>query len=198
MAKTPQGNDPLDFEPANLPTEYLAALGLVSASASHTDSVIEMAVAGMLGIDGERGWAVTSHMSGPLRISALKSAAEIRLSDPRALDELDEIINRIEAAMGARNNMIHGSWCRNPATGQVFLVKQEARTHVVARSIPMTVDEIKLKAATLYEAGIDLMRLIMALDVMPALPQPRQRGVNTPKERKAARAERRRTSASPS
>lgn len=46
MALTPNGNEVLTFEPAMIPQEHLAAIGLMSASASHTDSIIEMAIAG--------------------------------------------------------------------------------------------------------------------------------------------------------
>ena len=188
MDKTPQGGEIYDFEPAKLPQEFLAALGQVSASASHTDSIVEMAIAGMLGIDGEQGYAVTAHMSAPLRTSVLKAAAEIKIDNPKALDELDVLLQRIADAMGARNQMLHGSWAIKPSTGEVMLIRQEARTHVEITSRPVTVDEIKLKALALYDAGIDLMRFLIALDLVPALPKAgRKRGVNTPSARKAAR-----------
>ncbi len=187
MKKTPNGNEVLDFEPEHLPHDFLAALGLMSASASHTDGIVEMAIAGMLGIDGEQGYAVTAHMSAPLRVSVLKAAAEIRFDNPKILDELDVIIDEITNAAGARNDMIHGAWCLKRSTNEVILVKQEARTHVNVTSRPMTVDEVKLKSRALYEAGINLMRFILAVDVLPALPRERVRGANYPKARKAAR-----------
>lgn len=184
MDKTPNGNELLDFEPGNLPADHLTAIGLMSASASHTDSIIEMAIAGMLGLDGEQGWAVTAHMSAPLRESALKSAAEIALQDERALNELDDILKAIKAAATDRNDMVHGSWAYRKSDKTVLLVQQEARTHVSVTSRPVAVDEIKLKAMALYEAGINLIRFLIAVDKMPPLPKPRLRGVNTPKERK--------------
>jgi hypothetical protein len=187
MDLTPQGNEVLDFDPQRLPEEYLAAIGLMSAAASSTDSIVEMAIAGMLGIDGEQGYAVTAHMAAPLRASVLKSAAEIVLNDPRALDELDHHLEAIKKAKEARNDYIHGSWCVRPSDEAVFLVQQKARTHVEVGSTPVTVDEIKSKALTLYEAGMNLMSFILAVDKLPALPRERQRGVNTPKARNAAR-----------
>lgn len=188
MDRTPSGNEVLDFDPANLPQDHLAAIGLMSAAASSTDSIIGMAIAGMLGIDGEQGYAVTAHMSAPLRASVLKSAAEIAISNPKLLDALDDIMEAIKNAANERNDIVHGSWCVRPSDGTVLLVQQEARTHVVITSRPVTVDEIKLKALTLHEAGMDLMRFITMLGLIPALPRTdRQRGVNTPKARKAAR-----------
>lgn len=186
MDKIPSGGEVFDFEPANLPQDFLAALGLMSASASITDGVVEMAIVGMLGLDGEQGWAVTAHMPAPLRANVLKSAAEIRFSDPRILDELDVLLEAIKKATEARNEIIHGSWCRVPSTGQVMLVQQKARTHVEVSANPMTVDEVKLKATALYDAGMNLMQFIMAIGAVPDLPGDRPRGINTPKARKAA------------
>lgn len=185
MKRTPNGNELLDFEPGNLPQDHLTAIGLMSASASHTDSIIEMAIAGMLGLDGEQGWAVTAHTSAPLRESILKSSAEIALQDEGALNELDTILKAISTAAAARNDMVHGSWCYRKSDDTVLLVQQEARTHVNVTSRPVAVNEIKLKAMALYEAGITLMRFLIAVDKMPLLPKPRPRGVNTPNARKA-------------
>jgi hypothetical protein len=187
MDRTPRGNEVLDFTPEKLPQDLLAALGQMAAAASQTETIIEMAIAGILGVDGERGYAITTHMPAPLRASVLRSAAEIRFADAAVLDELDIILDHIKLTQGYRNEMIHGSWCVHPTTGETILVSEEARTHVQVSSRPVTVDEIKLKAVALYEAGIDLMRFLIALDVVPDLPGDRVRGVNTPKARKAAR-----------
>lgn len=187
MDKTPNGNELLDFDPSSLPQDYLAAIGLMSAAASSTDSIVGMAIAGMLGIDGEQGYAVTCHMSAPLRASVLKSAAEIVISNRYALDDLDERLEAIKRATEARNEIVHSSWAVRPSDKAVLLVQQEARTHVLISSRPVTVDEIKSKAVALYDSGMSLMQFIMSLDKVPALPRDRERGVNTPKARKAAR-----------
>lgn len=55
MDCTPKGNEVLDFDPRNLPQAYLAAIGLLSAAASHTDSIVEYTIAGLLGLDAEQG-----------------------------------------------------------------------------------------------------------------------------------------------
>ncbi|MEO6112840.1 MAG: hypothetical protein ABIP07_00115 [Sphingomicrobium sp.] len=157
MQKTPLGNEVLDFNPFSLPPHYLRAIGLMSAAASSTDGVFEMAIAGVLGVDGEMGWAVTAHMTAPLRKSVLSSAAEIRFESAKTLDRLDAVLSRIKTAVEERNDMIHGSWCIKHSTGEVLLVQQEARTHVVTSSRPVPVDEIERKALTLYDAGMELM-----------------------------------------
>lgn len=187
MDRTRNGNEVLDFDPRNLPQEHLAAIGLLSAAASSTDGIVEYAIAGLLEIDAEQGWAVTAYMSAPLRISVLRASAEIVISNGKALDELDIHLDAIKAATESRNQIIHGSWCMRPSDQAVLLVKQEARTHVEVSSRSVTVDEVKGKALALYEAGMDLMRFCIALGIDPALPRQRDRLVNTPKARKARR-----------
>src|SRR5262249_19922847 len=56
-----------DFDPRNLPKDLLAAIGLMTTSAAHTESCVDEAIAGCLGIDYEFGQAVTTHMTMPLR-----------------------------------------------------------------------------------------------------------------------------------
>jgi hypothetical protein len=43
-----------DFDPRNLPPDVLAAIGLMTTSAAHTESCVDEAIAGCLGIDLER------------------------------------------------------------------------------------------------------------------------------------------------
>lgn len=191
MDRTPHGNEVLDFDPQSLPQDYLAAIGLMSAAASSTDSIIEMAIAGMLGIDGEQGYAVTAHMSAPLRASVLRASAEIAISEGELLDDLDVILESIKKATEQRNAIVHGSWCVRPSDRAVFLVQQEARTHVEISARPLSVYEIKSKALALYESGMSLMSFIIAIDKVPRLPRAdRIRGINTPKARKAAKKKR--------
>ncbi|MGJ0395213.1 MAG: hypothetical protein ACR65U_03145 [Methylocystis sp.] len=88
-----------DFAPHNLPQELLAAIGLMTASAAQTESIVESAIHGCLGIDFEYGMSVTTHMAMPQKFSALRSSAEIRIDDLDALDELDDIISDLEKAL---------------------------------------------------------------------------------------------------
>ena len=107
-----------DFDPRNLPQEHPAAIGLVVASASHTEHVLSVAIAGCARVDTEFGGAITTHMATPLKISVLKSLATIRLSAPH-VDELDNLLSEIDAAIGKRNTRAHGGWCRHAGTNEV-------------------------------------------------------------------------------
>ena len=75
-----------DFDPRNLPADFLESIGLCVTCAAQTQYMLEAAIWGCLGLDTEFGMAITTHMPQPLRISTLKAAAEIRLDDPDLLD----------------------------------------------------------------------------------------------------------------
>jgi len=117
-----------DFDPRNLPPELLNAIGLAVASFAQTEAVMEMAIAGCLGIDTEYGAAVTTHMPAPLRFSVLRSVAEISIDDLDILDELDELLAELDTAFNKRNDLIHNEWARDPDTGKFFTIKERART----------------------------------------------------------------------
>jgi hypothetical protein len=159
-----------DFDPRNLPQDVLAAVGLMTTCAAQTESVVEMAIHCFLDVDVEYGQAVTTHMAMPLRFSTLLASAEIRIDNLDVLDELDEIVDKLEKAFNKRNGIVHHCWCRDPDTQQIFTVKNTARTRVETDLIPMTIDHIKRDALFVYEAGMALMTFLMTHGFRQKLP----------------------------
>lgn len=172
-----------DFDPRNLPPELLQAIGLGIASSAQTESIVERAIWGCLGIDAEYGMAATTHMSAPLRISVLKSAAEIRIDHIPHLDELDEILTQVESALDKRNEFAHRMWARDEDTGELFVLKQAARAGLEVELIPKTADAVKSDAIAIYHAGMRLQTFLMDADLLAALPQGRPRAHKTRKAR---------------
>jgi hypothetical protein len=158
-----------DFDPRNLPPEVLAAIGLAVAASAQTESIIEDAIGGCLGLDHEYTMAVTTHMAAPLRDSVLRSAAEIRIDNLDDLDELDRLLDNVKTAFEKRNAIVHHSWCRHPDTGEVFTVKETARVRVEAELIPIAVDKIKRDAAFIYRVGMELNDFLVARNLLPQL-----------------------------
>jgi hypothetical protein len=145
-----------DRDPRNLPQDLLASIGLMAASAATTESIIEFAIAGCLGLSAEYGLALTPHMNIPLRLDVLKSAAEIRIDDLDALDELDELLGRIKEAFGKRNDVVHHSWLRNSHTGEVGRVKKKARGKIEANLIRTSANEVRRDALLVHQVGVEL------------------------------------------
>jgi hypothetical protein len=165
----------IDFDPRKLPKEYLEAIGLVAACSAQTENTIEMAIAGCLGVDGDYGMAITTHMSAPLRDDVLRAAAEIRIDNLDALDELDVILDNINKVVGRRNSTVHNLWGVDEKTGQVITVKITARGSVQAEYIPMSVDGVRADAKAIYDAGMDLLRFLIHYGLVPKLPKLRPR-----------------------
>jgi hypothetical protein len=177
-----------DFDPRNLPQDLLAAMGLMTTCAAYTESCVDEAIAGCLGVDYEYGQAVTTHMTIPLRFNVLKSAAEIRIDDLDALDELDVLLDRLDEAFNKRNAVVHHIWGRDPETGNVVMVKETARGRVEIEPIPMSADQVKSDALFVYDAGIALFLFLKAHNLVPPLPTaPRPRWHKSKEERKKRR-----------
>jgi hypothetical protein len=177
-----------DFDPHNLPRRLLEAIGLMTTTAAQTESIIEMAIGGCLGVDSEYSRAVTTHMAMPLRFSALRATAEIHFDDLDALDRLDELIEKVEEAFNKRTAVVHHSWCRDPMTDAVFTVKESARSRLETNLTPMSIDDVERDAFFVYEAGMMLMAFLGDHNLFPPFPpNDRVRGHKS----KAARKKRR-------
>lgn len=176
-----------DFNPYNLPQELMVAIGLVTANAAQTESVIEWAIAGCLGVDTEYGAAATTHMPMPLRFSILRSVAEIRIDDLDALDELDDLLEQAEKAYDKRNQTVHHPWCRDPISNNLFRYKETSRQRYVIDLVPVTVDQVKADALFIYKAGMDLMSFLLARKLIPPPTPVRPRWHKSKAERKKRR-----------
>ncbi len=178
----------LDFDPRKLPEEHLKAIGLACAAYAQTEDHVQLAIAGCLGIDNEYGWAITTHMSAPLRESVLKSVAEIRIDDLDDLDTLDDLLKIVGEAAKKRNAIAHHMWCTDEETSEVFTVRTTARVRVEADLIPMPIETIKADADFIYTAGIELLRFLLAKGLVPTLPpNDRARGHKSTAARKKRR-----------
>jgi len=159
-----------DFNPFNLPAGVLQAIGLVTASAAQTESVVEMAIAGCLGVDMELGGAVATHMNAQLRDHVLRSVAEIRIDDLDALDELDDLLDAIKSAQSKRNAVVHQTWCTDPETGDVFRVAQTSRGSFDIDVVPLSSRDIEEDALLIYTAGMDLIGFLDRYGLLPDPP----------------------------
>jgi hypothetical protein len=146
----------VDHDPRNLPQDLLASIGLMAACAAKTENVVELALTGCLGVSIEYGLALTPHMNLLLRLDVLKSAAEIRIDDLDALDELDGLLDRIEKAFRKRNDVVHQVWVRHLHTGEVGRVHQKARGKVEAFLFRTSADEVRSDALLVHQSGVDL------------------------------------------
>lgn len=178
----------LEFNPNKIPSEYLEAIGLVTASSAHTEAIIQEAIAGLAQLDVERGLAITTHMSAPLRDDVLRALAEIHLDDLDDLDLLDDLLDNINEQFKKRHLYVHNQVCINPATKDVALVKTSARGSVRMEDYPLSVAAIRADALAIYQAGLELFQFLGAKGLLPTLPsQPYGRAHKSKSARKKRR-----------
>jgi hypothetical protein len=179
-----------DFDALNIPPHILQALGLVAASSAYAESIVEMAIGGCLGVEVHYGAAITTHMSHPLRDHALRSVAQIRIDDLDTLDKLDEILDNINAAFKKRNLYLHGLIGRDPETNECFIAKIESRGELSSELVPASVNQIKIDANVIRQAGLELVQFMNLIGLAPRFPErPVYRGHKTKAARKKRRKE---------
>jgi hypothetical protein len=178
-----------DFDPNNLPPEYLTAIGLVVASASQTDHVMRDFIGSYLGIDLAENIALGAHMSTPMKDDIIRALVELNAPHASEVDELDDILDRVRIATTRRNAVAHNAFARHPETGQVFTLRERARGS-------LQVDLTAIEAAELTEIGNEVYAAGMALQEYMTLrkiePRLREKPIHEPLDRrKKARQERR-------
>ena len=164
----------LDFDPRKLPKEYLEAIGLVCTCYAQTEDHVQMAIAGLLGVDIEMGWGVSTHMSAPLRKSVIQSLSEIKFANLDDIETLDKLLEKVDQAASKRNHVVHQVWCRDVQTGEVLRVNTNAKARVSVEHKPISLEDLRAEAIFVYEAGIELFHFLTTKNLVPALP-PRER-----------------------
>lgn len=181
-----------DFDPRNLPPELLQAIGLVVSASSQTETVVQDFIGGVLGIDNINTRALTAHMSAPLKDHVARALMELHAVHVADLDAVDDLLDAINDAFSRRNQIVHNAFLRNSATGEILSYRESARGSLVGRLEPVLVEKIVEDAALIYEAGMDLMRFMIARNLLP--PMRRRPLMATINRKPKARANRRDTS----
>jgi hypothetical protein len=150
-----------DFEPKNLPTDYLAAIGLVVANASQTDNIMRDFIGALLGVDNIETIALGTHMSTPMKDDIIRSLAELSAPCASEIDQIDDILDRIRSAIARRNEVAHNAFAIHPTTGEIFSMRERARGSLQVDFRPIKVEELLSIADDVYKAGIALMQFMV-------------------------------------
>jgi hypothetical protein len=178
-----------DFDPRNLPPEYLQAIGLVVAASSQTESVMQHFIGALLGIDNADTLALATHMTAPLKDHVLRSLVELKTDRADVVDDVDDLLDEVERVLALRNSIVHNSFAIHPETGEVLSYRQKARGSLQIDLIPIPVHEIQETGALVYEAGIKIVEFMIRYGLEARV---RTKPLMVPLNRKKkARAERR-------
>ncbi len=156
-----------DFDPNNLPADYLAAIGLVIASASQTDHVLRDFIGSYLGIDLAETIALGAHMSTPMKDDIIRALIELNAPHASEVDELDDVLDRIKEATARRNAVAHNAFARHPETGQIFSMRERARGSLQVDFTPIDAAELNEIANEVYAAGMALQEFMTVRGISP-------------------------------
>lgn len=178
-----------DFDPRNLPPEYLQAIGLVVTASSQTESILQDFIGALLGIDNVQATALTAHMSFPLKDDVIRTIVELDAPHVSEVDVIDDLLDAVKIALDKRNLVVHNRLYRNPENNEIFSMRQTARGSFQATLKKISVEEIKQDAALIYQVGMDVMSFMLSRNLSPYM---RTKPLRVPINRgKKARAQRR-------
>jgi len=155
-----------DFDPRNAPPDVLQAIGLIAMAAAQTESVVQQLIGGLLGIDNIQTIALGAHMAAPLKDHVARALAELAAPTLQDLDELDGILDGVNAAYALRNVAVHNALAIDPQ-GTVFSLRESARGSLQVTLKPIDVEQLSKDAALIYEAGMTLMSFMLRVGLGP-------------------------------
>jgi hypothetical protein len=151
-----------DFDPRNLPPDFLSALGLAAAAAAQTEDVMQHLIGGLAGLDIVQTIAVAAQMSATLKDQVARALAELSAPHLQGLDDLDDLLDVVNDAMERRNALLHNAYCRHPHTGEIMTCRQRARGAVRVSTTPITAAEVEADAVAIYNAGMGIMTFMIS------------------------------------
>ena len=177
-----------DFDPYNIPDEYLNAVGLVVATAAQAEHVLQQFIGALLGIDNIQTLALATHMNFPLKDHIIRTLAELDAPNIKELDKIDNLLDAMSEALDKRNIIVHNSLAINPDTKEILSLRTKARGSLQLQLKPISVDEIEKDAAAIYKASMDIVSFMMSRGLSPhhrtkLLREPVNRGKKSRKER---------------
>lgn len=186
-----------DFDPRNLPPDLLRAIGLMAAASAQAEAAMQHLIGSLLRLDLLESLAVTAHMSAPLKDQVARTLIELSDAPTDVVDQLDDLLDALEAATRKRNVVVHNSCARHPVTGEVFSYRESARGSLQVSLQPVRIEEIEQDATQIFDAGLAIIEFMVAHGLGPTHPEGARRApFNRKKEAREKRREARRAAKS--
>ena len=155
-----------------LSERHYKAIGLVAAEWSWAEQQLEQLIWEVVQINGEKGRALTTHLSSETRINILATLANTELSNTLKV-ELAGMVGRLRNLRTERNNIVHALWLsREPLRMGLIksamkrgrkptpdLIKITAKGKLVISNKPFTAKQILSVAHEISRLVMDLYDL---------------------------------------
>jgi len=134
---------------------YLMVLGMVAYKWAHMEKQLEFTIWAFSSLKEKQGAAITTHMSIPQKLQAIKTLGELKFKGDVINRELNSLIKRTEVLSTERNNFLHGLW--NPKINDEHWVLSlyKARGKLQYERRPVPVEEILLIERSIDALGED-------------------------------------------
>jgi len=143
----------------------------------------------LLTVDEVETVALHTHMSMPMKTDIIKAVLELNAPNASAVDDVDDLLDRILTAVERRNEVAHNKFAIHPENGEVFSLRIKARGSLQAELKPVTANDLRKVASEIYDAGLALQEYMMQNGLAP---RPREKPLLEPfKRKKNARKSRR-------
>ena len=157
-----------DFDPNNIPSEYLEAIGRVALSSAQTEGILGDFISGLLSIDLIENVALTAHMPNQTKLKTARALVELNMGNPAIIDTADDILDEIESALKLRNPVLHNRMAINPETQDVVWWRESAHGNIKVDPDPANLDQLEKAASRLYLSGLELSKFMTFHNIAPA------------------------------
>jgi hypothetical protein len=146
-----------------LPPDYLAEIGRVSARWNMLDGYLDLSLILLLGkkITETRSLVIFTHMSFPQKLDVFAALISELLKTPSndRLRSYRATVTSLKEAQRLRNLVVHGKWGMTP-DGNVTASTITARGKFAANTTPMPIEQIIDASNAIYDALDSLFRLV--------------------------------------
>lgn len=144
-----------------LPEPYLTAIGRVCVQWSQLEATADLMLRKMMGFDihDPRGYAITPHMSWPLKMDILSSLIEMYIKDHPHLSAFSDVQKMLKTSQDSRNRIIHAQW--HFENGNAYMLRATARKRFKTNIDPISVNEINEISSQIGATAIKLYQAVL-------------------------------------
>ena len=162
MTDTPDGGTVYDYDPRNLSSDSLAAIGLVAACGAQLEFTIMELIGGCRGIDPTLRAKIGGMMTPQAKIDTAREAVNEKFKDkPDTLSGVNKLLSEAENALNVRAVILQSSWFQDPKTTHLFREEPNSSDDTTSHIVPVPLLRLRTEANRIYDAGILIMDFVI-------------------------------------
>lgn len=139
----------------NLSDEQFMLMGKISAHWSITEWVLMRLIEHLLQTGPKEAQVLASGMTAMEKARVIKLLARLCITDSKKLNELEDVLKRVDEARVARNDIAHGLWTTDK-DGELHIMKYRGGSDEINRikgnPIRMSIEDLRAKQEMVQNA----------------------------------------------